>query len=174
MAAALFAIDEARALGTRPYGSSPAIGGRSIPLWRRLATYSAPALIAGLAMAGGGVWFAMRPAPPRVSRLAITTTPATALTINGGDRDLAITPDGSRVVYVGNSGRELFVRPLDALEPVSLFKGAPHGPFVSPDGQWVGFFDGLTVLKKVAITGGPPVTVATIDGDLPGRDLDAG
>ena len=135
----LFAIDEADALGPRPYGSSPATGGRSIPLWRRLATYSAPALIAGLAMAGGGVWFAMRSVPPRVSRLAITTTPATALTINGGDRDLAITPDGSRVVYVGNSGRELFVRPLDALEPVSLFKGAPRGPFVSPNGQWVGF-----------------------------------
>ena len=72
-------------------------------------------------------------------RLAITTTPATALAINGIDRDLAITPDGSRVVYVGNNGRELFVRPLDALEPMSLFTGAPRAPFVSPDGQWVGF-----------------------------------
>ena len=124
------------------------------PLWRRLAIYSAPA-VAGLAVAGGGVWVATRPEPPRVSRLAITTTPATALAINGVDRDLAITPDGSRVVYVGNNGRELFVRPLGALEPVSLFTGAPRAPFVSPDGQWVGFTDGTSVLKKVAITGGP-------------------
>ncbi len=135
---ALFAIDEAGALGPPARASSAAIAVRPIPLWRRLATYSAPALIAGLAVAGA-VWVATRPVPPRVLRLAITTTPATALAINGVDRDLAITPDGSRVVYVGNNGRELFVRPLDALEPVSLFTGAPRAPFVSPDGQWVGF-----------------------------------
>jgi hypothetical protein len=47
-------------------------------------------------------------------QLTIATTPATALTLSGGDRDLAITPDGSRVVYAGNNGTELFVRPLDA------------------------------------------------------------
>ena len=37
------------------------------------------------------------------------------------------------------------------------------GLFVSPDGQWVGFYDGLSTLKKVAVAGGPAVTVATID-----------
>jgi serine/threonine-protein kinase len=168
MAAASFAIDEARALGATAFGPSPVISGRSIPFWQRLATYSAPALIAGLAIAGGGLWFAMRPAPLRVSRLTIATTPATALTINGNDRDLAITPDGSTVVYVGNNGTELFVRPLDALEPVSIFTGAPRAPFVSPDGQWVGFFDNATILKKVAITGGPAVTITTLDGNSRG------
>ena len=168
VAAALFAIDEAGALDAAGTRGASSITARPIPLWRRLATYSAPAMIATVAIVGGAMWFTMRPAPPGISRFVITTTPATALTIGGVDRDVAITPDGSRVIYVGNNGRELFVRSLDALEPVSLFKGAPHGPFVSPDGQWVGFFDGLTVLKKVAITGGPPVTVATIDGNYPG------
>ena len=94
------------------------------------------------------VWFATRPAdpvPPRVSRLPITPSGAAALTINGSDRDLAITPDGSRVVYVGNRGTQLFVRALDALEPVAVFTGAPRGPFVSPDGQWIGFVDGAVV-----------------------------
>jgi serine/threonine-protein kinase len=38
-----------------------------------------------------------------------------------------------------------------------------RGPFVSPDGQWVGFLDGVTTLRKVAITGGPPITLATLD-----------
>ena len=161
---ASFAIDEAPVLGTVAYDSSPSLPTRSGSLWRRLAMYSAPALIAGLAMAGGGVWFATRPVPPRVSRLGIIMTSRTALTINGVDRDLAITPDGSRVIYVGNDGRELFVRPLDALEPTSLFTGAPRAPFVSPDGQWVGFVDGTSVLKKVAITGGPPSTIAFLDG----------
>jgi len=58
--------------------------------------------------------------------------------------------------------------PLDALESVSLFTGAPRGPFVSPDGQWVGFADGTSVLKRVAITGGPPVTIATLVGNTRG------
>jgi serine/threonine-protein kinase len=163
VAAALFAIDEVAAPGTVTRTSTPAITARQVPLWRRLATYGALVLVAG-AIAGSGVWVATRPAPPRVSRLAITTTPPTALTINGGDRDLAITSDGSRIVFVGNDGTELFVRRIDALEPQSLFRGAPRAPFVSPDGEWVGFTDGYTVLKKVAITGGPATTIATLDG----------
>ena len=33
------------------------------------------------------------------------------------------------------------------------------GPFFSPDGQWLGFFGGGK-LKKIAVTGGAPVTLA--------------
>jgi serine/threonine-protein kinase len=94
----------------------------------------------------------------------IPATGATALATNGFDRDVAITPDGSRVIYAGANGTALFVRALDTLEPARLFTGAPRGPFVSPDGQWVGFFDTSNALKKVAITGGPAVTVGTLDG----------
>ena len=36
-------------------------------------------------------------------------------------------------------------------------------PFVSPDGQWVGYSRN-TSLNKIAIIGGPPVRIATIDG----------
>jgi serine/threonine-protein kinase len=118
-------------------------------------------------VAGASVWIAMRPAdpaPPRVSRLSLTPSGTAALTIDGTVRDLAITPDGSRVVYVGNRGTQLFVRALDALAPVAVFTGAPRGPFVSPDGQWIGFADNNAVLKKVAVTGGPAVTLATLDG----------
>ena len=97
------------------------------------------------------------------SRLEVTPSGAAALSINWNDRDLAITPDGSRVVYVGNRGTQLFVRALDALAPVAVFTGSPRGPFVSPDGQWIGFVDGLGLLKKVAVTGGPAVTLATLD-----------
>ena len=123
------------------------------------------------------VWFATRPAdpvPPRVSRLSLASSGTAALTISGIDRDLAITPDGSRVVYVGNHGTQLFVRALDALEPVAVFTGAPRGPFVSPDGQWIGFVDGDASLKKVAVTGGPAVTLATLDERSPRRDLGTG
>ncbi|NOT27794.1 MAG: hypothetical protein HOP16_17035, partial [Acidobacteria bacterium] len=93
----------------------------------------------------------------------ITSPAATALTITGNSRDLAITPDGSRVVYVGDSGSQLFVRSLEELDPVAVAGGAPRDVFTSPDGQWVGFFR-LFVLSKVPITGGPPVTLTIGDG----------
>ena len=48
-----------------------------------------------------------------------------------------------------------------------MFTGAPRGLFVSPDGQWIGFVDNVTTLKKVAMTGGPAVTLATLDGSGP-------
>ena len=98
--------------------------------------------MAGAAVAGTAVWFARRPSestPPRVSRLLIA--PSLAIV---GIGSLAIAPDGSRVVYVGNNGTQLFVRALDALAPEVVFTGAPRGPFISPDGRWIGFADGVT------------------------------
>jgi serine/threonine-protein kinase len=62
---------------------------------------------------------------------------------------------------VGNGGTQLFIRALDALEPVAVFTGEPSRPFVSPDGQWIGFFDGNS-LKKVAITGGPTQSLGVV------------
>ena len=96
---------------------------------------------AALALVTAMLWAPWRAAaPPRVTRTTITTSGPAALTINGTDRDLALSPDGTHVVYVGNSGTQLFVRALDALEPVAIASGgALRGPFVSPDGQWVGF-----------------------------------
>ena len=136
------------------------------PRWQRVTALTGGALLVA-AVATTLTWVATRPgaaAPPRVSRLQVQSSGIAALTINGNDRDLAITPDGSRVVYVGNNGTQLFVRALDALEPVAVFTGAPRGPFVSPDGQWIGFIDSGNTLRKVALTGGPAVTLATLDG----------
>ena len=88
----------------------------------------------------------------------IQTSGATALAISpraaGG---FAITPDGSRLVYTAAS--QLVVRRLDRFDSEALTGlGSPMQPFISPDGQWIGFFEGL-ILKKVAIGGGPAVTV---------------
>jgi serine/threonine-protein kinase len=135
----------------------------------RMTLVAAGAVLITGAAVGAAVWYAMRPTPPRIVQLTVATTPATALELSGTGRDLAITPDGSRIVYVGNNGTELFVRSLDALEPAPLYKGtAPRGPFVSPDGRWVGFIDNFNTMKKVAITGGPALTVAAFDGPSSG------
>ena len=79
-------------------------------------------------------------------------------------RDVAITADGSRIIYVSSDNTRLLVRAVDALEPVTVFTGTPNGPFISPDGRWIGFVDGTSVLKKVPVAGGTAVTLATLDG----------
>ena len=128
--------------------------------WRRVATL-AVGMLAVAAVGGAVGWFATRPPAPRVMRTTITLPAAAALTISGNDRDLAITPDGSRIVYVGANGTELFVRALDALEPVAVFKGTPRGLFVSPDGQWVAFVAANHIIRKVRLSGGAPTTIAS-------------
>src|SRR6185436_3087004 len=70
--------------------------------WRRVALVGVAAIVMGGAIVGGLVWSAMRPAAPRVSRLQVAPSGAAALTLNWNDLPLAITPDGSRVIYVGN------------------------------------------------------------------------
>jgi eukaryotic-like serine/threonine-protein kinase len=124
----------------------------------RLLLVAIVALVVGSSVAAVAMWLTLRPPVPRQVRFTINTAPQAPLTLSGADRDIAITPDGSRVVYVGNGGNELFVRRIDALDPVSIFKGRPRGPFVSPDGHWIGFFDDQS-LKKVAADGGPPITL---------------
>jgi len=136
------------------------------PVWRRGITVAGIVLI--LATVAGAVgWFAARAsvAPSRTWRFQVTPTNAEALTINGLSRDVAVTPDGSRLIYVGAGGTTLFVRPLDQLEAMPLVRGsALRDPFVSPDAQWVGFFDGPFTLQKVAINGGPAIPLARLDG----------
>jgi Tol biopolymer transport system component/tRNA A-37 threonylcarbamoyl transferase component Bud32 len=68
---------------------------------------------------------------------------------------LAISPDGSQVVYVGlrNETTRLYLRPLGVAEatPIAGTEGA-KSPFFSPDGRWLGFF-AQAKLKKVTVGG---------------------
>ncbi len=72
---------------------------------------------------------------------------------------LALSPDGSRLVYSGRGpqGRRLYVRSMDRFEatPIQGTDGG-EGPFFSPDGQWVGFWADRK-LKKVSLAGGQPL-----------------
>ena len=139
IAAALFVLDhQARRRGHRPRRRQRRRARR--PLWRRVAALTAGALVvAALGGASCGSRCARRLSASSASTIA--TSGSAALTLPGSDRDIAITPDGSRIVYRGNN--QLLVRALDQLEPTVLTGlGAPRGVFISPDGQWVGFFDG--------------------------------
>jgi len=118
---------------------------------------------------GAAAWgWLGRPAPPppnAVGRFSLQL-PATAALGTAGGSIIAMSPDGSRIVYVGvgTSGNQLFLRGLDQLEPVPLAgtQGASN-PFFSHDGQWVAFFAGGK-LAKVPLAGGPALTVATAGG----------
>jgi serine/threonine-protein kinase len=86
------------------------------------------------------------------------------LAVAATDHDLAISPDGSHVVYrVAQEGRSfLAVRAIDDLTPRPLqgTDNTVYAPFVSPDGAWVGFSDESDgTLKRVSILGGPPVRI---------------
>ena len=74
---------------------------------------------------------------------------------------LALSPDGSNLVYVANQNgtARLLQRPLNAFDtkPISGTEGA-YNPFFSPDGNWVAFFAD-NKLKKVALAGGEPITL---------------
>ena len=77
---------------------------------------------------------------------------------------LDLSVDGQTLVFAadGESGRILFRRKLSetAAQPIQGTEGAKN-PFLSPDGQWVGFFvDGD--LKKVPIAGGTPIALASV------------
>ena len=165
MSAALFVLrHQAHATANESPKAAPDFGVRGG--LRRLAVFTTAALMLGAAIAGAGVWWLTRSAPPSVIRTTIAASGPTALVVSDVERDIAITPDGSRIVYRGNN--QLLVRALDQLQPTALSGlGAPQGVFVSPDGMWVGFFDGNTAIRKVSITGGPAETVCAVGQGVP-------
>jgi Tol biopolymer transport system component len=102
-------------------------------------------------------------------RFVIVPPAAQPLRIQGADRDLALSPDGTHLVYVSGDG-QLMVRAMDQLDAVPLagITGA-RSPFFSPDGRWVGVFTGGVLgaageLKKVSISGGPPLSLCRYQG----------
>jgi serine/threonine-protein kinase len=111
----------------------------------------------------GGPRRSSRSIPPRAVRFSFSLALPAGLDLSGGVVPLvSVSPDGSRLAYVGRDGErsKLYLRDLDRLEPrpIAGTDGAT-APFFSPDGQWIGFFaDGK--LKKVAVTGGPVLTLA--------------
>jgi serine/threonine-protein kinase len=82
---------------------------------------------------------------------------------------LIASPDGRAIAYTtGQEGepQSLVVRPLDRLQETVLAKGegvvGPYHPFFSPDNAWLGFVT-RTDLKKISVTGGAPITIASVD-----------
>jgi serine/threonine-protein kinase len=106
-----------------------------------------------------------------VMRFAITLPAEQQLVIGPVSNSLAISPDGTQVVYQAESGgvTRLYLRRVDQFEAEPL-PGTEGGdtPFFSPDGGWVGFFSGGT-LRKVLVEGSVPQVIC----DVPTPSLSA-
>ena len=117
------------------------------------------ALVSGLAaaVAAGALLIAwQRPTPAPQSLVQFVIQPST--TFSGVD----LSRDGSVLAYVmqGTKANQIFLRPFDRLDEPQPLEGSQggDGPVFSPDGRWVAFLAGGK-LKKLAITGGTPVTL---------------
>jgi eukaryotic-like serine/threonine-protein kinase len=136
---------------------------------RRIVAVAAAALVVVAAIAAFATWALTPPALVRLQPMRFTIVPPAAqrLAISSTVRDLALSSDGTRLVYAGGVSQQLMVRAIDQLDAVPLgsITGA-RAPFISPDGRWIGFFAGSMngELKKVSITGGPPISLVRYQG----------
>ena len=120
---------------------------------------------AALVCAGLAAWAWLRPGPaPLVNRFSLYLPPAEALSpVNGSGNRIAISPDGTRMVYVGpaSGGSQLWLRDHDQLtsSPIPGTEGAAS-PFFSPSGHEIGFLVNGTKLRTVSLDGGPTQTLS--------------
>jgi Tol biopolymer transport system component len=159
---AIHAIEEAS--HQSPNVPMSAVARRAL-MWRLL-PWLVGAFVLGAVIVGASVWVApsrwSAASPPRVVQFNATAA-GDEVDPSGVDRDVAISADGARLVYVsGGPGRvRLATRALAELDArVLLEGGTARSPFFSPDGSWVGFFESFGALKKIAVTGGPVFDVS--------------
>jgi serine/threonine-protein kinase len=146
-------------------GAAATLAALQTPLWRRALPIVATAVIVGAA-AGMVAWNVRRAPPPSaavVTRFPIVLPDDEAVTWQNV-ATFAVSPDGARIVYAAN--RQLYLRSMGDFQsrPIPGTNVDAGGPFFSPDGQWVGFFSRSdSLLRKIAIGGGSPVTLCKVE-----------
>ena len=110
---------------------------RGPPAWAG----AAAALVAGMILAGVISWsLTPSPTPRIVTRFPIVMPPTQQMSISLLSTQLALSPDGSRLVYVTNEG--LYLREMEKISARLLVEaedGTIASPTFSPDGEWVAF-----------------------------------
>ncbi|HVS03802.1 MAG TPA: protein kinase, partial [Thermoanaerobaculia bacterium] len=151
------------AVGLRWIAEAGSQAGVAAPLARRRRSRERLAWgIAGaLALAAlglGAAWLRQSQPEPLVTRSLITLPPDLT---TGELTGWAISPDGRAVAMAlfREGTRQLFVRLLDSLDTRAL-RGTESArePFFSPDGEWIGYFQGDR-LEKIPARGGAPLTI---------------
>ncbi len=99
--------------------------------------------------------------------------PLDAVFVDASQPALAVSPDGTRVVFgatAAGGARELRLKTVGKTGS-ALLAGLgtdPRAPFFSPDGEWIGYLAEANELRKVAVGGGAPVALCAVAGFLRG------
>ena len=153
---------------------SVATPGRERPLFAATLAFATLSVV----LAVGLVYFYLdqSQAAQNVVKFSVFPPDETVLAGAGGAPRMAISPDGSRLVYQGTTDGiiQLWMRRMDSLEsaPIPNTENA-FMPFWSPDSQQVGFFADEE-LRRVDLEGGPAFTISEAPRNSQGSWNDQG
>jgi len=142
-----------------PVGMAPA---PSVPRRRRILLSMTATMLAALALAALLLGYARRSAPANRRFLPLTT-------LEGNEFDPAVSPDGTRVAFSWDGGKEgptdLYLRMVGSEEMLRLTEndGSNRGAVWSPDGARLAYVRqgaGACDLMTVSAVGGPPRRLA--------------
>jgi serine/threonine-protein kinase len=131
--------------------ASASSSARRTPWWMRAAVIVMSALI-GAAVFGFSVnQFGSTASQPIVTRFTYRLPDGQRFT-NTGCRVVALSPDGTRMVYIANT--RLYVKTMWDAQPTPLLASGMSGltsAVFSPDGQWIAYWLAPRSLNKIAI-----------------------
>src|SRR5262252_1339023 len=131
------------------------------PLWKR----AIPVLVTAIvftAFTAIVTWNLKQGNRPVVMRFTLVLPEDQQIT-NNRRTVVALSPDGTRLVYLAN--QQLFLRSMAETDTRPIAQANDTGPFFSPDGEWIGFFSFQdSMLKKIAVNGGAALTLCKVSG----------
>ena len=129
--------------------------------WLRIVPWSVAAVAVAVAVFGAWATIGSRRSDLAVvRRLELTLPPSVEMFTS--NRTVAVSPDGTRVAFVGirTGSRQVYVRALDQFEAVPI-KGSDSATacFFSPDGRSIGLITNGGILRTISLADGLVTTV---------------